>query len=98
MNDHLSPGLGVSLSHLKKCVAATRLSETLKMHYILYHIPHTLHYLNGSDLGLWSEQAGESIYRVFLQYWNKYKINNIYDPTYEERFKRAVIEFSSRNL
>ena len=95
----IKPGLDSSLAHLNKCVKATGLSETLKMHYILHHIPpHALHYLHGAGLGLWSEQAGESIHRVFLKYWEKYKTNNIHDPAYGDKLKRAVVEFSSQHL
>ena len=94
----IKPGLDSTLAHLNKCVKATGLSETLKMHYILHHIPHALHYLHGASLGLWSEQAGESIHRVFLKYWEKYKTNNIHDPAYGDKLKRAVVEFSSRHF
>ena len=65
------------------------------MHYIIHHIPHALHYLNGADLGLWSEQAGESIHRIFSMFWDKYKIKYIHNPAYERNLKRAVVEFSS---
>ena len=70
----IKPGLNASILHFKKYVEVIGLSETLKMHYIIHHIPYVLHYLNGADLGLWSEQAGESIHRIFSMFWDKYKI------------------------
>ena len=90
--------LQLPCKELKKCIKETGLSETLKLHCILYHISHALYYLNGKGFGVWSEQAGESFHRVFLRFWDKYKMNNIHDPTYEIKLKRAVVEFSSNHL
>ena len=92
------PDIDDNLLKLKTCIKDTGLSETLKLHCILHHIPHALHYLYGKGLGIWSEQAGESIHRIFLKFWDKYKMNNMYDPAYEVRLKRAVVEFSSHHL
>ena len=64
----------------------------------LEHIQHVLQFLGDAGLGIWSEQDGESIYREFLKFWNKYKISNIEDPGYGEKLKRAVVEFSSMHL
>ena len=69
------------------CIKETGLSETLE-----------LHYLNEIGLGICSEQAGESIHCIFLKFWDNYKMNNMYDPAYEVRLKRAVVEFSSHHL
>ena len=65
------------------------------MHNIIHHFPHAIDYLNGAGLGIWSEQAGESIHRTFSMFWDKYKIKYIYNPAYERNLKRAVVEFSS---
>ena len=49
-------------------------------------------------LGLRSEQAGETIHRKFLKYWQRYKINLLEDPTYVTRLKKDVIIFSSEHI
>ena len=93
-----SPDLGKHVTDLKNLFYATELSETLKLHVILHHLEDSVRCLNGEGLGLWSEQAGESIHRSFLTYWDRYKINLISDPSYGERLKLAVIEFSSKHV
>lgn len=52
---------------------STELSETLKLHILIEHIPHSLHFLNNKGLGSKSEKATESCHREFKKYWEKYK-------------------------
>ena len=59
----VSPDLGKDVTDLKNLFYATGLLETLKVHVILYHLEDSVRSLNGQGLGLWSEQAGESIHR-----------------------------------
>ena len=83
-----------NIVELKKTFEATEVSETLKIHVILNHIEQCFELVGGDKgLGIWSEQAGESIHREFLEYWERYKINMISDSTYASRLKKAVIEF-----
>jgi hypothetical protein len=77
---------------------STGVSETLKIHIIMSHIPQCLQFLNGKGLGIWSEQAGEAIHREFLKFWSRYKINLKTDPNYSIRLMKAVVEFSSRHI
>jgi hypothetical protein len=86
------------LNEFKKVYPATSLSHTLKVHVLMEHLEHGLHYLNGNSLGLWSEQAGESVHREFITYWSKYQINNLNSENYGKQLMKAVIEFSSRHL
>lgn len=82
---------------LQKDFIATEVSKTLKMHILLDHLEEGISSLGGKGLGLYSEQAGESVHREFLKYWGKYKVNKIDDPQYISRLKRAVVEFSSKH-
>lgn len=88
--------------HLKQLTKAFEaiesLSQTLKIHVLLKHLKHCLDFLEGHGLGLWSEQAGESVHHAFKQYWSKYKINDTNDPNYGLQLKKAVVEFSSRHI
>lgn len=86
------------LQDLRIQFSGTDLSETLKLHCILEHIPECLETLDGRGFGLWSEQAGESIHRVFLHFWNKHKIHLLTHPKYGISLKKAVVEFSSRHI
>ncbi|CAH1104321.1 unnamed protein product [Psylliodes chrysocephalus] len=84
---------------LHKAVESTGVSITLKLHVILTHLKGSLEFLNANTgLGLWSEQAGESVHHEFLKYWDRYKINAIDAPSYGEKLRRAVAEFSSLHI
>ena len=52
-----SADLEKDIMNLRKCSRATGVSETLKIHVVLYHIDDALPFLNRSGLGLWSEQV-----------------------------------------
>ena len=76
------------------------LSVTLKMHVIFYHILPALSNpaLKGRGLGVMSGHAGESIHQEFKIFWRKYKINSLTNKLYSENLKKAVVEFSSKDL
>ena len=90
-------GLEADLKHLEAVLKDTGVTQTLKIHCILQHLTETIRYLN-TGLGIWSEQAGESIHREFLTIWNKYKINTIDDERYAEQLLKAVVAFSSNRI
>ena len=83
---------------LRKAFIAANVSETWKFHVATRHIEECLQFLSGDSLGVWSEQAGESIHREFIKFWDRYKVNCIEDINYPERFKKAVVEFSSEHI
>ncbi|CAL4122550.1 unnamed protein product, partial [Meganyctiphanes norvegica] len=82
-----------NIKYLIKCFDATGVSETLKIHVILYHIADALSVLNKGDLGLWSEQTGESIHRELKNEWDEYKNNLLEDVNYGSRLKNAVDDY-----
>lgn len=87
------------LKELQKALLGIPTSITLKLHVLLRHIKQGLEYLgDGNGLGLWSEQAGESVHREFKKYWEKYKVKALDHPNFAERLKKAVIEFSSDHI
>lgn len=96
--DSTDSELNRCVKELKKAFEATSVSKTLKIHVVVDHLADCLRYLNGNGLGCWSEQAGESIHRKFLIYWDKYKTNMIDDESYSRRLKKAVVEFSSQRI
>lgn len=86
------------ISQLKYHLRGIKITETLKIHVLVNHIVDSLDYLNGYGFGVWSEQAGESVHREFLKYWERYKINMLSDSSYANRLLCAVVEFSSRHI
>lgn len=95
----VSTDINKHLEELSKCFyAIPNLSETLKIHILLNHVEDSIDFINNQGLGLWSEQAGESIHHEFSKYWQKYKINSINSYSYSSRLKSAVVECSSRHI
>lgn len=89
---------------MKKAYQATEMNETLKVHVLLDHLVQSLLFLGRPDgLGIWTEQAGESVHHFFLKTWDKYRVNCMTDAegsfvTYAERLMKAVVEFSSQHV
>ena len=89
-----------SYIYLKKNYSALEsLSITLKIHVILEHIEDCINFFeNNEGLGVWSEQAGESVHPEFLKIWNRYKVNDISKQLYLDKLKKAVAQFSSTHI
>lgn len=90
--------LDKNLRELRTAFDSTGVSKTLKIHVLLDHLKDGLLYLSNDGLGVWSEQAGESVHREFSMYWERFKINAINDPSFVERLFKAVVTFSSQHL
>ena len=86
------------IKELKIALKSIDASETLKIHILLNHLPDCLQFLDNSDLGLWPEQAGESVHREFCKTWEHFKINSLKNDKYAENLEKAVVQFSSLNL
>ncbi|CAH1115806.1 unnamed protein product [Psylliodes chrysocephalus] len=74
-----------NLEKLRKNLESTGTSQTLKMHNILDQFKDGISLSNNDGLGLWSEQAGESVNREFLKFWVRFNINFIHDSSYSGR-------------
>ena len=85
-----------NLSEFREAFKSTGISQTVKIHIILAHLKQAITFLNNDGLGLWSEQAGESVHREFIKFWDRFKINLIEEPTFVNRLKKAVVIFSSQ--
>ena len=90
--------LDTHIYNLKKCFEGTELAETLKIHVIFKHLKYCLHFLRQDGLRLWSEQAGESVHREFLNFWERYKINVLEDSRCIDQLLKAVVEFNFQHL
>jgi len=68
---------------------------TPKLHELCFHVPEWCEEAN-SGLGPFSEQAGESIHKVFYSFWQNYK--NLPNKTQTERLLTAIVNFNGQNL
>lgn len=94
------PGEGLDniIDNIRNSFLSTGVSESLKIHIATRHVKQCLNFLSGDGLGLWSEQAGESIHREFLNTWKRYKINSMEHPQYCEKLTTAVAVFSLKHI
>ena len=68
-----------------------------KVHIAVNHIVPFLKSTNTDNgLGIYSEQAGESVHHEFKKTWNKYKRRQSH-PDYAKRLKSSVVELSTFN-
>ena len=87
-----------NISELRNALKSTGVSQTVKIHVILDHLKQAIMLLNNNGLGVWYEQAGVSIHREFVKFWERFKINMIEDKSFPKRLKKAVATFSSQHI
>jgi hypothetical protein len=72
---------------------------TSKVHTVLVHVKQFLNKQNGQGLGVWSEQALESLHHDF----NQLRVNGKYKRTltpakYSEQLLKCVVTYNSRHV
>ena len=72
------------------------IAVTPKVHAVFYHIIEFCD-KRGTGLGTFSEQASESVHRLFKKTWEKYKVSEENDKYGDNLFK-AVTDFNSLNM
>lgn len=79
----------------RKCNEMQKLSldPTPKIHILLYHVPEFIS-MTGKPLGIFSEQASESVHFAFNEHAESYKINYRKDNV-GSKLLRAVCTFNS---
>lgn len=73
-----------------------QISTTPKLHAIFFHIKDFCE-ANKQSLGVWSEQAFESVHSDFEITWSKYKVPSIHEK-YGKHLLRAVQEYNGNHL
>ena len=72
------------------------LSVTWKIHIIINHVPQFLRLIPQHGLGVYAEQVLESSHKHLLPTLNRYKC--LASLGREEWARRAIVDFSSRNM
>ena len=70
---------------------------TPKLHIIFDHITPFCE-SHGKSLGIFSEQATESIHADFNKFWQKYKVTNIENESYRPALELAATAYNSKHL
>ena len=85
-----------AISQFQKDVVSLGVNITLKLHTTFFHIPQFVEQ-KSSALGLYSEQAIESVHRQFLNHWKRFKRATSH-PMYKDRLLSAVVQFNSKKI
>ena len=72
------------------------IAVTPKVHAVLFHVPEFCH-RRGTGLGIFSEQASESVHHQFKKTWGKYKVSTEHENHASHLFK-AVTDFNSSRI
>ncbi|KAJ8669275.1 hypothetical protein QAD02_000534 [Eretmocerus hayati] len=80
--------LNEHLQDFRSDFLSTGVSDTLKVHIAINHLADPLELLNNDRLGTWSEQAGESIHRDFLVFWERHQVNSMDNDVYLPNLKK----------
>lgn len=70
---------------------------TPKVHIVAFHVLHFMQTV-GDSLGVYSEQAGETIHSKWVKTWSKFQVTAMDNPSYCDKLRRAVGDFSSKRL
>ena len=78
------------------CFQALGLQVTPKIHAILFHV---IDFCDRKEtgLGMWSEQAFESVHADFTHVWQKYKVPTTHER-FADRFLRSVQEYNGNHF
>lgn len=92
----LKPSYKASISQFKKSYLDLDISVTPKIHAIFFHVPKFCETMN-VGLGVYSEQAFESVHHDFNVTWAKYKVK-LSHPNYDVRLLQSIVEYDSHHI
>lgn len=93
----LSPTMDYDISTFSMAYKELEISITPKLHIVFDHVPQYCK-AKGSGLGVYSEQAVESVHCKFRLFWARRKINSLSNPRYLSALHDSVVEFNSHHL
>ena len=79
-----------NINDFKNSYLQLRVSVTPKAHAVFYHVPEFIA-LNGTALGIFSEQSTEALHSIFSAQWAMYKRNPDH-PDYGGQLLKCVID------
>ena len=88
-----------SLPHVIVCLASCLTKTTLisQAHLVFDHLADYLEF-EGTGMGLFSEQTGESLHSDFKKHWLHYQVKNSDAPSYADRLYRATVAYNSSHI
>lgn len=95
-SNSLNPDFAKLIDNFKKSYLDLGISVTPKVHCIFVHVKEFCK-KHQVGLGIFSEQAFESVHHEFKIIWKKYKVH-FNHPEYDKRLLRAVCEFNGLHV
>ena len=92
----LTPTYVSDITEFRQAFLDTELSITPKIHAILTHVPQ-FYQMKNQGLGLFSEQAGESVHHDFSVHWERFKVP-FQHQVFGNRLAKAVMNYNSRHI
>jgi len=93
--------LGENFSdHIAKFTASCislPISVTPKMHIVFHHVLHFIE-KEKKSLGIFSEQAAETVHHDFASHWNDRYKRQMNHPDYSSQLLNAVVEYNSKHM
>jgi hypothetical protein len=94
---HLTVGWEQSIADFRTAYLDLAISITTKIHIIFYHLESFL-LDKGFGLGLYNEQAFESVHADVDKKWRDHKIKDPMNPRFGAAWKKTICEYNSSHL
>ena len=92
----LNPQFRRHIEKFRDSYMALGIQVTPKVHAVFYHVGEFCS-SNNCSLGVWSEQASESVHADFKKVWKRYKVVSSH-PNYFKMLLRAVCDYNCMHL
>ena len=93
--------LGHDFSHLifnfKGSCEQLPVSITPKLHILFFHVPEFIRRKN-SPLGVFSEQASESVHQDYQKFWDMRYKRDVSHPDYSNQLLKSIVEYNSKHI
>ena len=85
------------ISSFKSACTELPISITPKLHILFHHVKQFID-LENLPLGIFSEQASESVHHHFGTHWSQRYKRDMMQPDYEAHLLQAVIDYNSKHI
>ena len=85
------------IKNFKNSCKSLPISITPKIHILFFHVPEFIR-RRKMPLGIFSEQASESVHHDFQKFWNTRYKREMNNPNYSNQLLRSIIEYNSKHI
>ena len=92
----LAEGWLESIENFKTEFLALNIRVTPKVHAVMFHVSEFC-LKHGKGLGMFSEQASESVHANFKLTWERFSVAKVH-PSYGAQLRRAVTDYNAQHI